>query len=75
MAGCQLSDFFTYSERKLPANGATSSNTVDHCKNLADLLNTVLLSKNISFYHILKPGIDGEKGFPMFPNGECIIWP
>ena len=63
MAFHQLSDF-AYFEMKIGI--VTLQVIVVHNKNMADLLNTVLLLRNVLFDHIVKVGIDGGKGFLRF---------
>ena len=62
--GQQLSDFFTESTIQVETGiqGKQVECLIIHCKDLSDLINHVLLSRQIFSDHIIKLGIDGGGG-------------
>ena len=63
--GQQLSEFFTHSTFKAQQESCVkqSEYLVVHCKNLADLINQVLLSRKLFSEYLIKLGTDGDSGF------------
>ena len=60
----QLSDFFTESTIQVETGiqGKQMEFLIIHCKDLSDLINHVLLSRQVFSDHIIKLGIDGGGG-------------
>ena len=61
--GKQLSEFFTQTSIQVLSESNSTDFVVVHCKDLAELLNEVLLSRRVFQNHIVKLGIDGGGGF------------
>ena len=61
--GKQLSEFFTQTSIQVLSESNSTDFVVVHCKDLAELLNEVLLSRRVFQNHIFKLGIDGGGGF------------
>ena len=73
-AGEQLMDFFTHSliKASFVKEAPATEHLIDHCKNLSDLHNRVLLSQGTSSDYVAKLKINGGRAFSNFVYQQLI---